>query len=161
MNGCGPVSVIFLCVLLSGCLMSRPQQSLIHEGDTLPVTHFETVDGQNIHFDAKTKKLLILFNTWCPHSKKALKDLARSSLVRRKDLVIVAVAPGEGGEAIQDFRRTQPIPIHFVADFYRNIYGQLATSGVPRFYLVDKSNRVVKEFFGWHDGAVSKLDWAP
>jgi hypothetical protein len=103
--------------------------------------------------------VLILFNTWCPYSNKALDAIEKSSLLKRKGLTVVAVARGEGLKTVTKWRQEKGLTVDMVEDFSRDIYNLYATDGVPRFYLLDKNNRVVKEFFGWHEGGMDRFVW--
>ena len=140
--------------------MVQPGPSLIKRGDILPVLTFETVDGKQIDFAQPKNKLLFFFNTWCPYSKKAVSDLMKSPLVKDKNILIVAVARGEGGESVTDWWQEMGASVPLVADFYLDIFDHFAASGVPRFYIINKENRVLRQFYGWSKKSMSQIMWA-
>ncbi|ASD65638.1 TlpA family protein disulfide reductase [Pseudoalteromonas piscicida] len=152
---------------LSGCKASNEAQpktedgyeTYIHAGDTFKHLQFTDIKNQALRFDAKHKKLVILFATWCSDSQRLLSELKQSELLTRADLTIVAIGREETNTTLEQFNETMQLPVHFVADPNRDIYNTYANKGIPRVILLDEHNQVMQTLIGEQPNTLSKLNW--
>lgn len=135
-------------------------ETYIQAGQVMPLQTVTTIDGKSIDLtDPEKRKLVILFATWCSDSQRAMKALHESDILNQQDLQIVAIARENTVEEIEKFRQERNITIDLVADVDRSIYKQFASAGIPRFIMVDKTNRIVNQVLAEGENQIELIQW--
>ncbi|WP_105166554.1 TlpA family protein disulfide reductase [Pseudoalteromonas sp. T1lg23B] len=151
---------------MSGCVSShtvpsndKGYETYIAQGEPFKHNRFTSTQGETIELNG-TRKLVILFATWCSDSQRALKEIKASALVTDPTLQIIAIGRNEDKESLDKFNDEYQLPFPLVADPEREIYSHYANAGIPRLILLDENNLVVKTLIGEEPTIVDKLVWS-
>jgi len=144
----------------SAPLEKSKYQTFVSAGSSLPLTTVTTIDGEVIDFTQdKSRKLIILFATWCSDSQRAMKALSQSSMLQEDDLHIIAIARENSIDEVRQFKQDYNLPIDFVADVDRRIYQQFAEAGIPRLVMVDGNNTVIDAVLAEGSNQLDLIHW--
>ncbi|QBG34372.1 redoxin domain-containing protein [Litorilituus sediminis] len=128
---------------LNGDMTKTQYQVFVNQGDSLPLTKIQTIDGDTINLQNQNKrKLIVLFATWCSDSNRLLRALNTSDFVVDNDIEVVAIAREEDAETVALWRDINEINVPLAIDPNREIYQRFASAGIPRLIMVTKDNRI-------------------
>ncbi|CAH9065433.1 Thiol-disulfide oxidoreductase ResA [Pseudoalteromonas holothuriae] len=160
--------LIFASAILlhvSGCSLVQANtqhpkgyETYITPGEQFKHSSFSTINNDIVEL-GDTRKLIILFATWCSDSQRTLKELQASPLINDPTIQIIAIGRNEQRETLEEFNQEYNLPFALVADPSREIYSQYANAGIPRLILLDKSNNVVKTLIGEQPNIIDELNW--
>ncbi|NVK89594.1 MAG: TlpA family protein disulfide reductase [Gammaproteobacteria bacterium] len=145
----------------SGKVTEKPKyETYVAAGSQLPLTRVTTIDGEVIDFSQdNSRKLIILFATWCSDSQRAMKALSESSLLLEDDLHIIAIARENSIDEVRKFQQEYNLSIDFVADVDRSLYAQFASAGIPRLIMVNKQNSIIDMVLAEGDNQLDLIHW--
>lgn len=158
------ITFSFLLILLSSCAAKQPKKieylSYITAGADFPLAELTDIKGNKLDLSNPNKrKLVILFATWCSDSQRALTALSKSEILNHQDLEVVAIGRQETVESLEKFQEKRGFNYTMVADPKREIYGQFANAGIPRFITVGKDNKIIGHIIAEGENQLDKIVW--
>lgn len=134
-------------------------EEYVSSGQQLPIQSIIDIDGNKMELhQGDSKKLVILFATWCSDSNRALKALNESELLNDADIEIIAIAREETLETVKQWRDQNNIKVPLAVDPDRAIFKRFAAAGIPRMVTV-YGGKIIAMNLAEGDNQLEKIVW--
>ncbi len=121
---------------------------LVEVGDAFPTATLVDLDGESVALASLYGPKLTVVVVWRashPYAVAALRDM--TNLIERpfaaEGVQVVGINVGDPGTTVQEVTDSGGIAYPQLLDEEETLYAQLATSLLPRIYLLDEAGRVV------------------
>ena len=137
------------------------QATLVKEGQKAPAFEVEMFDGSTVKLaDLKGKVVLLNFwATWCPPCRAELARVEKDIIEKFKGepFVFLPVSRGEKRATVAAFREKMGYSFPMGLDPDGRVYGEYASTYIPRNFLIDKQGNVVKASVGYDEAEFAEL----
>jgi thiol-disulfide isomerase/thioredoxin len=147
--------IIFLAVILAITFVAinyfsrvkkADRQVDVLEGQILPNFTLKDLEGNTVNsanFMGKSPTLLLLWATWCPHCRSAIKELNEiASPLEKKGAKIITIDLGEKKELVSSYMKEHKYNLIVLLDEDSSLSDSYGIIGVPTFFLLGKDGRV-------------------
>ncbi len=152
-----------LCLLVAYlCWAQTDADDIVKVGDTMPSFVITHDDGTKLASTQwKGKVILVnLFATWCPPCQKelaAVKQTLWPKYKDNKDFMMLVVGREHTDADLKKYNEKKGFEFPLYPDKNRAIFNSFAKNLIPRFYLIDKTGKVVYASKGYDDEEFNRL----
>lgn len=141
----------FFLMIFGGCIHENmPEASSLKEGDKIPeftlVSNGETLSSNQM---PGIKKIIVFFNTQCKDCREALPKIQKAyeaDMLVNTPIAYYCISREECHEEVAKYWKDNSLTIPFYAQEDRRIFNLFASSGIPRVYIIDKNNIILKVY---------------
>jgi len=136
------------------------EYNLLNPGGKLPVFEWVDKDGNSLSSVSLHGKplLVILFSTTCPHCRQNFSYLDKNLFSEvAASINIIGIGRDCSIQQADDYRESNGLPFHVIADSGRKIYSMFAEKAVPRMYFFNKEGRLMISIRGFKPQDIDKL----
>lgn len=139
--------ILWLAGMLLSCEGMDEVRSL-QVGDRVPIVHLVGSDGRMFDTTSPLTRpgVIVFFHTSCPDCQQELPVLQKVYEAYKSEVAFLAVGRRQGEAEIAAYWQSQGFSMPYYPDTDASIYGQFASSGVPRVYIIDRRGIIVRTF---------------
>ncbi len=155
-----------LIIAVSACALSAAEDAHTRVGDKMPAFSVDEASGGTFSLAAQSGKVVVInfWATWCEPCQVEMPELEKGIWQKYKsspDFAFIAIAREQDRDTVLGFKKTHPgFTFPLAWDPQRSIYARLASSGIPRTYVVNRRGIIVYQNVGYGPGSVGEVDRA-
>jgi len=138
-------------------VIAQQQEPLLHEVPERPAApdfSIEDMDGVVHTLSAYRGKVVILnfWATWCPPCREEMPAMERAwQMLRREDIVMLAVNVGEDEDSIFEFTASYPVEFPLLLDRESAVIRDWPVRGLLTTFVIDPQGKIVYRAIGGRD----------
>lgn len=157
-----PLRFIFLALFfVSFCPGSYAAEDINNGFKAAPGFQLKGLDDKVVALSdylGKKPVVLVFWTTWCPYCRQQLKQLnERLPELTKKGIQILAIDVGEPKNKVADFAKSRSLNLQILLDEENTVSNTYDLMGVPTYFVIDISGKVVMAANQFPEGAINKL----